>query len=403
MSKRILVLGSSFGGYHSAISLRKLLGKEHHIKVVSAEDIFTFVPSLPWVAMGWRNPSAIKFHVVDSLRSKGIEFVQDTVVKADPDNCSVTGEKDEYEYDYLVAATGSELDFAAIPGLGPDIGNSYSIFSIKQALESKAALERVIAKGSGSLVFCNTQGASCLGPAYEMAMMTDTHLRRKQLRNKFKISLVTNEPYLGHFGVGGFGKVTRILEDEFADRDIEWKVNCKLTQVTPEEVELDGGEKLKNDFSLIVPAFYGSHAYLGIEGLSNPRGFIIADDYLANPKYQNIYSVGVSLAIPPPVQTPVPVGVPKTGQMTETMAEIAAQNIAADIKGGSKIHGKEFEVVCISDAGDTGIYLSASPLLPPRNKLVHVNGKTVHWMKVAFEKYYMASLRYNLPKTHFGW
>jgi len=403
MGKQILVLGSSFGGYHSAIHLRKLLGKEHSIKVVSSEDVFTFIPSLPWVVMGWRAPSAIQFPVADTLRRKGIEFDQDTIVKADPDNNRVVGKQGEYHYDYLVAATGSELDFDAIPGIGPDKGYSHSIFSAEQALKARTALKQTVDKGSGSLVFGNTQGASCLGPVYEVVMMVDTYLRQEKLRNKFKLSLFTNEPHLGHFGVGGFGKMTRMLEDEFADRDIEWEVNNKLSQVTPENVELDGGEKLKNDFSLIVPAFYGSHAYMGIDGFSNPRGFLLADDYLANPKYQNVYSVGVSLAIPPPTQTPVPVGVPKTGQMTEVMAEVAAHNIAADIKGGSKRRGKDFDVVCIADAGDTAFYLSASPLLPPRNKLVHKKGKAAHFMKLAFEKYYMASLRYDLPSLDFGW
>ncbi|HEB73570.1 MAG TPA: sulfide:quinone reductase, partial [Nitrospirae bacterium] len=52
MGKKILVLGSSFGGYHCALNLRKLLGKEHSIQVVSSDDTFTFVPSLPWVVMG---------------------------------------------------------------------------------------------------------------------------------------------------------------------------------------------------------------------------------------------------------------------------------------------------------------------------------------------------------------
>jgi sulfide:quinone oxidoreductase len=116
-----------------------------------------------------------------------------------------------------------------------------------------------------------------------------------------------------------------------------------------------------------------------------------------------VYAVGVSLAIPPPFETPVPVGVPKIGQMTDAMAETAAHNIAADIKGGSKKRGKDFSVICIADAGDTGFYLSASPLLPPRNKLVHKKGKRAHYMKLAFEKYYMASLRYGLPHLDFGW
>lgn len=397
MGKEIVVLGSSFGGYHCAIKLRKLLCGNHKIRVISREENFTFMPSLPWVAAGWTAPESIRFNITGKLKSRGIGFIKDTIVKAEPEKNRVIGQQGEYNYDYLVAATGSELDFAAIPGMEPEKGYSHSIFSVEQALSAKAALAKTIESGSGSLVFGNAQGASCLGPVYEMAMMTDTLLRRIGKRGNFKISLFTNEPSLGHFGVGGFGSMTRMLEDEFADRSIEWHVNAEIGGITAENVELKNGKKLKNDFSLIVPSFYGSHAYMGVDGLSNPRGFLLADDYLANPKYQNLFAVGVSLAIPPPAPTQVPVGVPKTGQMTEKMAAIAAHNIAADIKGGSKLKGKDFSVICIADAGDTAFFIAGTPLLPPRNRLLHKKGVHFHWLKYAFEKYYMASLKYGLP------
>lgn len=403
MGKRILVLGSSFGGFTSAMALRKLLGREHSIRVVSSEDVFTFVPSLPWVVMGWRRPEKIQFPVGGALRRKGIEFVKDTIVKADPAANKVIGQNGEYEYDYLVAATGAELDFGAVEGLDPALGHCHSIFSVDQALAARRGLERLIARGEGSIVLGNAQGASCLGPVYEVAMSLDADLRRKKIRDRFTISLFTNEPSLGHFGVGGFGGMKRMLEDEFADRDIRWSVDSMIEKVTDGSVRLKDGTEYENGFSMVVPAFFGSHAYIGLEGLANPRGFIIADDYLANPKYPNIYVAGVALAIAPPFQTKVPLGVPKTGQMTEAMARTAAYNIVADINGGAKRKGKDFSVTCIADAGETAFYLSAEPLLPPRNKLVYRKGKTAHWMKVAFEKYYMASLRYGLPSLEFGW
>jgi len=394
VKKEIIVLGSSFGGYHCAIKLRKLLCARHSIRVISKEDCFTFIPSLPWVVAGWTDAASIQFNIVKKLASLGIGFTKDTIIKAEPDQNRVIGQLGEYNYDYLVAATGAELDFAAIPGLG---GHSHSLITIEQALKAKTALAETIASGSGSLIFGNAQGASCLGPVYEMAMITDTVLRGLGKRRHFKISLFTNEPSLGHFGVGGFGSMTGMLEDEFADRSIEWHTNAEIAEVTAGNVELKNGTKLKNDFSIIVPTFYGSHAYMGIEGLANPRGFLLADDYLANPKYRNIHAVGVSLAIAPPAPTQVPVGVPKTGQMTEKMAGIVAHNIAADIRGGEKVRGKDFSVMCIADAGDTAFLVAADPLFPPRDGLSHKKGIRFHWLKYAFEKYYMASLKYGLP------
>lgn len=398
MGKRVLVLGSSFGGYNTAMTLKKLAPGDVEITVVSMDDVFTFIPSLPWVVAGWKDPKKIQTPVGDKLGRAGIRFVKDTIVKLHPSENRAQGVAGDYNYDYAVIATGSELDFAAVPGMGPQGGNSYGIFTVEQALQARSALERAIAKGGGTLVFGNAQGASCLGPPYEMAMITDTLLRRKGVRDKFKIAFFTNEPFLGHFGVGGFGAMTRMLEDEFADRAIEWRVNAKIVSVSESHVELEDGTKYANDFSLIIPPFYGSHACIGVDGLANPRGFVITDDYLANPKYPNVYAVGVALAIVPPVATPVPVGVPKTGQMTEDMARVAASNIAADITGGKKKRGKDFSLTCMADGGDKGFFISGSPLFPPRNKLTHKEGLIFHYLKEAFEIYYMTCLKNGLPR-----
>jgi len=398
MVRRVLVLGSSFGGYNAAVTLKKLVPADVEITVVSTDDVFTFIPSLPWVVAGWKAPEKIQTPVADKFGRACVRFVKDTIVKLHPSENLAQGIAGDYNYDYVVIATGSELDFAAVPGMGPQGGNSYGIFTVDQALQARSALERAIAKGEGTLVFGNAQGASCLGPPYEMAMIADTLLRRKGVRGKFKIALFTNEPFLGHFGVGGFGAMTRLLEDEFADRAIEWRVNAKVAGITESRVELEDGTKYDNDFSLIMPPFYGSHAYMDIDGLANPRGFILTDDYLANPKYPNIYAVGVSLAIAPMAGTAVPVGVPKTGQMTEDMALVAARNIAVDISGGEKKRGKDFSITCIADGGDKGFFISGSPLFPPRNKLSHKEGRVFHYLKEAFEIYYMTCLRNGLPR-----
>ncbi|MBI3580541.1 MAG: FAD-dependent oxidoreductase [Nitrospinae bacterium] len=401
MGKGILVLGSSFGGFNAALHLRKLLGGEHDVNVVSSDPLFTFLPSLPWVVAGMTDPAGVQCPVEPRFRNNEIHYATDVIVRVDPEKHEAVGKNGVYGYDYLVAATGSELDFDAISGLGPYKGFTHAVFTVEQAVMARDALRALLEKGSGTIILGNAQGASCLGPAYELAMIIEAVLRKRRIRNKFRIVFFTNEPHLGHFGLGGFGAMTGMLEDEFADRGIEYRVNAKIASVTKEQVELEGGEKLPNDFSIVVPAFYGNHAYMGVEGLANPRGFILADDYLANPKYPNVYAVGVALAIAPPAPTPVPVGVPKTGQMTDVMAMKAAHNIAADIQNGKKTRGKDFGVVCIADAGDTAFLMSANPLFPPRNRLIHKKGVYFHWLKEALAKYYMASVKYGLPMPTF--
>jgi sulfide:quinone oxidoreductase len=38
---------------------------------------------------------------------------------------------------------------------------------------------------------------------------------------------------------------------------------------------------------------------MGVEGLVNPRGFVLIDEHQRNPTFKNVYSVGVCIAIPP--------------------------------------------------------------------------------------------------------
>ena len=56
---RIVVLGAGLGGMAAAYELRETLGKGHSISVVGLGDRFSFTPSNPWLAVGWRTPDAI--------------------------------------------------------------------------------------------------------------------------------------------------------------------------------------------------------------------------------------------------------------------------------------------------------------------------------------------------------
>ena len=186
------------------------------------------------------------------------------------------------------------------------------------------------------------QGASCFGPAYEFAMIMDADLRKRRIRDKVPMTFVTAEPYIGHLGVGGVGDTKGLLESEMRQRHIKWIVNAKVDKVDAgkmhvTEVDEDGKPKKTHElpfkFSMMIPAFRGIAAVRGIEGLTNPRGFIIVDKHQRNPKFRNVFGVGVCIAIAPVEQTPVPVGVPKTGYMIELMVTATALNIGQLVRG----------------------------------------------------------------------
>ena len=68
----IVIIGAGLGGTPLAYELRRSLGKEHRITVVNSSSYFQFVPSNPWLAVGWRTRARITLPIGRHLARKGI-------------------------------------------------------------------------------------------------------------------------------------------------------------------------------------------------------------------------------------------------------------------------------------------------------------------------------------------
>jgi sulfide:quinone oxidoreductase len=390
---RIVVLGGSFGGLKSAFELKRLLGNRVEVTLLCGQDKFVFVPSLPWVSMGWRRPQDITIPLRDILEPKGIKFIQEDAQGVDADASKVLTATQEIPYDYLVISTGPELMFSAVPGLGPE-GNTECIFELDMALKANKAWNRFL-EDPGPVVVGAVQGVSCFGPAYEYVFEVDAELRKRKIRHKVPITYITSEPYIGHFGISGLKMSKRIMEDEFASRDITVIANQSIEEFTPGEVLVKDGTKLPFKLSMFAPPMAGVKA---VFHLGNPKGFIPVDSNYRHKDRENIYCVGVAVAIAPPEQTPVPTGVPKTGSMTEHMAKDAAASIVAKVTGKSTQETEPVGALCIMDMGNTAALMKAYPVLPPRQDAVLKAGVHYRWAKYAFEKYFLWKTRRGLTQ-----
>jgi sulfide:quinone oxidoreductase len=399
--KRIVIVGAGIGGLPTAYELREKLGKKHRITVLSDSPTFQFVPSNPWVAVDWRKREDICIEVEKPLKKKGIEFNASGLTKLYPEKKQLElGDGSMLDYDYLVLTTGPRLAFEEIDGLGPK-GHTQSICHIDHAEKARKAWQSFV-EDPGPVVVGAAQGASCFGPAYEFTFIMDSDLRKRKIRDKVPITYITPEPYIGHMGLDGVGDSKSMLESEFRERHINWITNAKIMGIENGSMKVaecnDKGEEIKQHtlpfkYSMILPAFTGINALMNIEGLVNPRGFVIIDKHQRNPRYPEIFAVGVCVAIAPPKPTPVPTGVPKTGYMIESMVTATVENIAADIAGTASEAEATWNAICLADMGDTGIAFVALPQIPPRNVTWARKGKWVHLAKVAFEKYFLRKVR----------
>ena len=397
----VVILGAGLGGIIMAYEMKEKLRPQDELTVVSLGSTYSFVPSNPWVAVGWREREDITVDLSSVLAKRGISLRPEGARRVHPtENRIELNDGSFLDYDYLIVATGPDLAFDEITGLGPD-GHTQSVCHVDHATAAKVNFDELV-KAPGPIVVGAVQGASCFGPAYEFAFILDTALRRAKKRDQVPMTFVTPEPYIGHLGLDGVGDTKGLLESAMRERHIKWITNAKVAKVGPgrmfvEEVNDDGSVKTAHElafaFSMMLPAFRGVPAVHGIEGLTNPRGFVTIDKYQRNPAFPNVFAIGVCVAIPPVGKTPLPVGVPKTGFMIESMVTATATNIGALLRSEKPRAVATWNAVCLADFGDEGIAFVAQPQIPPRNVNWASRGKWVHAAKVGFETYFLHKVR----------
>jgi len=397
----IVIMGAGTGGMPAAYEMKEAVGSLHKVTVINTSDQFQFVPSNPWLAVGWRERGDITFPIQPPLERKSIGFIASAVNKIDAEkNRLELANGATVDYDYLIIATGPRLAFEEIEGLGPE-SNTQSVCTTDHAEKAYGAYKEFV-KDPGHVIVGAAQMASCFGPAYEFAFILDTDLKKRKIRDKVPMTYVTSEPYIGHLGLGGVGDSKGMLESELRSRHIKWITNAKITKVEPGKMHVaehnEKGEVIKQHelpfkYSMVLPAFKGVAAVASVEGLCNPRGFVLVDQHQRSPKYKNIYSVGVCIAIPPVEVTPVPTGAPKTGYMIESMVTAVVANIKSELNGKEASAKATWNAICLADMGDTGAAFVALPQIPPRNVNWFKKGKWVHLAKIAFEKYFLRKMK----------
>jgi sulfide:quinone oxidoreductase len=394
MRKKVVVLGTNFGGMTAALAVHHELDGDVDVTVVAPTDEFLFNPSLIWLPFGKRDRSDITFPVEPTFDEHGIEFLHTAATHIDPAGKTIDlAEGSQIAFDYLVIATGYRNKDDVVPGFTE---NATTITTIAEAERTAAAWERFL-RDPGDVVVAATQGAGCFGAAYEFLFNTSYQLRKAGLHKQVKLTYVTSEPFLGHFGIGGLPHGEQLLGMFLKKEGIEARISVGIDHVDPGALVLSGGESLPFSFGMLVPPFLGQEFLRSSDGLADDKGYVRVRDTYQSEKYDDIYAVGVAAAVDVPWQTPTPVGIPKTGFPTEQMAHVAARNIAAQVRGETPEAEKAFgdiKAVCVMDAGNNGVIILADKMLPPRKHGILIPGPQAHLMKLGFEKYFMWKMKH---------
>lgn len=418
---RLVVMGGGVSGHTAATFAAKWLGSSHEVVVVTPNSKWNWIPSNIWVGIGEMSKEDVTFDLEPVYKKAGIIYKQAKAVSIHPEgnanhskpfitmeytSTAKNGQSEELEYDYLVNATGPKLNFAATEGLGPDgEGHTVSVCTADHAVHAAHELKKVIdkmKKGERQKILVGTgHGAcTCQGAAFEYIFNIEHEINKAGVRDKADIKWISNEAFLGDFGmgglhmkVGGYVVSSRIFtESLFAERGVEYITGAHVNKVEAGKAHyelLDGTTGVEEfNFSMLIPPFagVGLKAYdKNNEDITDkifaPNGFMKVDaDYTAkpynewkasdwprtyqNPIYKNMFACGIAFAPPHIISKPmksvngtiINPTPPRTGMPSGIIGKAVAHSICDMIKYGDKAHLHEASMAemgaaCVASAG----------------------------------------------------
>jgi NADH dehydrogenase len=357
--RRILILGSGFGGLYTALHLEKKLRRysDFELTLVNRENFFLFTPMLHEVAAGDLDVT----HIVNPVRKllRRTHFFNGDIKSIDlrERRVSVAHADDDHDhelsYDYLVLALGSVTNFYNLPGL---VENSLTMKSLSDAIrlrsrliknleeadfecacEDRSRLLTVVVAGGG---FAGVETIASVNDFVREAIEFYPKLSEKDLRI---VLIEATDMILPELGpeLGAYAR------KKLARRGVKFLMNTAVKSVSDDEVNLSDGTSLKTNL-LVWTAGVSPNPLLDMLDCSKERGRLLTNEFLEVTEYPGVWALGDCAAVPDQTTGK---SCPPTAQHAIRQGKIAAHNILAAIRGSSP---KPFEFKTIGALATIG-------------------------------------------------
>jgi NADH dehydrogenase len=357
--ERIVIVGGGFAGLSVARRLEKrLAGSEIDIRLVSPTDYMLYLPLLPQVASGVLPARSVVVSLARRLRSSS--FVPGRVIGVDLDRRrvvseSITGRSEVLDYDRLVLAPGSITRTMEIPGL------------------------REYGRGMKTLAEADFLRDHVLGQLEVANATTDPDERARRCR-----FVVVGGGYAGVETTANLELMTRAIARRFRRLDpsmVRWHLVQHGRRLMPElgerlgadtlavlerrgvqvdlgtgvvgagdgRVDLDDGRTLESE-TLIWTAGVAPNPLMSRLGADTAKGRLVVGADLAVPGRPEVFALGDAAAVPDLV-TGGDAVCPPTAQHATRQAPIAADNVAASLRGGTPREYRHHDLGLVVDLG----------------------------------------------------
>ena len=387
----IVVVGGGTGGTLTANLLAKQLQDDIHagkirVYLVSGAKAHIFQPGYLQVAFKNQDPKEI-IHDEESLVRREVQWIQQNTDKIDLSSRTVAlAPGESLRYDYLIIATGSVPNPAAIPGLKEASLNFHT------SPEESRKIWNAIEQFNEGHVVVGISGVphKCPPSPNEATFMIDNYFRERGIRDRVKITFLT--PYPRPYPAEPMSKV---VEPRFEKRGIEVVTFFNVESVNPTKREIYSleGDSQTYDLLILVPPHRGADV-ITKSGIGDADGWIPTDkNTMKITGYENAYAIGDTTNIP----------VSKTGVTAHLEAIVAANNVVSSIRGTRKLYKYNGRINCPFEM-DSG---KASFVVGSYEKPVRqIQPSRIRYaMKKAFARFYWRTLsgRWDwLLKAYFG-
>jgi sulfide:quinone oxidoreductase len=312
---RIVVLGAGFGGLELTTRLSEEFGDDIEVVLIDQSDAFVLGFSKLDVMLGRTGPEHIRHPYRDVVRP-GVRFVQATIRSIDPEARGVETDAGAFDGDFMVVALGADLDPAVTPGLLEGGNEFYTVDGAIAARDAVAAFD-----GGRVIVGVLSTPFKCPPAPSETTLLMHANLVERGLRDDSEISLVMD------FGrpIPPSPEASAVLLTAFEERGIQWHPQrevCELDPARKVAITRDGGE-LPYDLFLGVPVHRAPAVV--VESGMTVNGWIPVNSLTLETSYPGVYAIGDVAAV----------GTPRAGVFAEGHAGVAADRIAAQIRGAT--------------------------------------------------------------------
>lgn len=328
-SPNIVIAGGGAAGCTVANFISKNIPNAKVTLIEPDENSIKYQPGQTIIGSGiWTNEDILK-DTKDFL-PKDIKWIKDIVVEFNLDNNLVkTKQNGKTSYDYLICATGLELNYEGIEGVNKDmigVDGVGSIYLYEAAERTWGEISKFVNSATPDKVALFTEPAGsikCGGAPKKIAFLTSARLR--EAKKEATLNFRTNKG--NFFGVKEYNDSTIKYMN---DRDIYFNFKSTLTSVdVGSKIATFKGEdgssnSIKYDFIHIVPPMRAVRAVRENSDLSNDKGWVSVDKFSTlHTKYDNVFAIGDNSSLP----------TSKTGAAIREQYKVLGENLVARVDG----------------------------------------------------------------------